>query len=336
MGESPLQLCREQLQIQYAVKIKSTINHPAKSIIEENWTVHYGKFNENSKPFSEKVKNYFEQYVDSECEAPQLNAIPPWHLKPATVDISLSSKINKKESPLILKDVTADHIDTHYRTHLHIYTDGSKTPDGRTSSAFCVPSLHASLNTRITNNNTIYAAELTAIKLALEWVRDFEITQPVKPQIAILSDSLSTLQSFASEQSKCKPNLFNKTREILNQLVSEVTLVWIPSHVGITGNELADQLANDAIKRDQVELEIKLELKEAYALVEKFIENKWQLSWQNCTDATHYRDIVPRVSGGLKYTERPRAKEVAITRLRLGHYRLNATLCHFDPHNDGL
>ena len=53
-------------------------------------------------------------------------------------------------------------------------------------------------------------------------------------------------------------------------------------------------------------------------------------------DAVHYRDIVPRVSFGLKYTARPRANEVTITRLRLGHCRLNATLCHFDPHNDGL
>ena len=79
------------------------------------------------------------------------------------------------------------------------------------------------------------------------------------------------MQSFASEQSECTPNLFNNTRGIFNQSVSEVTLIWIPSHVGIIGNELADQLADDAIERDQVELEITLEVKEAYALVEKYI-----------------------------------------------------------------
>src|SRR5207245_2506475 len=43
-GELPLHLRRKMYLLQYGAKIKTTINHPSKEILEDHWTVHYGKF----------------------------------------------------------------------------------------------------------------------------------------------------------------------------------------------------------------------------------------------------------------------------------------------------
>ena len=54
----------------------------------------------------------------------------------------------------------------------------------------------------LTDNITIFAAELCAIKLALQWV-----TSNSDKNVCIFSDSYSSLQAIASGRSICRPNL---------------------------------------------------------------------------------------------------------------------------------
>ena len=48
-GETPLHLRRLQQQIKFAVKVKATPNHVAKSIFDNHWTTHYGIFGNNDR-----------------------------------------------------------------------------------------------------------------------------------------------------------------------------------------------------------------------------------------------------------------------------------------------
>ena len=52
--EPPLQLRRLKQQIQYAIKVRSSTNHVAKSVFMEHWTQHYGKFTDRNQTVAKK------------------------------------------------------------------------------------------------------------------------------------------------------------------------------------------------------------------------------------------------------------------------------------------
>ena len=81
-----------------------------------------------------------------------------------------------------------------------------------------------------------------------------------------------------------------------------MVLVWIPSHIGLTGNEIADRLAGSAIANAQVDVHIRLEMGEAYLLVEQYVVEQWQRSWATCSNGSQYRQIEPDVWRKVKYS----------------------------------
>ena len=145
-----------------------------------------------------------------------------------------------------MKERSLEYIQNKYKHKLQIYTDGSKDPDKQTSgAAFVIPEHNFQAAYKTNPILSIFTIELIAIERAIEWSIHNNI-----PETAILTDSLSSVQSLQSGKSHTRPDKIN---HILSQLDAAKTLGisihidWIPAHVDIPDNELADATACSAM-----------------------------------------------------------------------------------------
>ena len=183
---------------------------------------------------------------------------PFWHLPTPRVSFIVHTKMNKKSNNHHdLKDCSLEVISTLYADHLQIYTDGSKQSNDSTGAAFYIPELNIKKYAKI-SPISIARAELSAIILALEWLDNL-----ISLKVVILSDSLSALQAISSY--KYEQSLVLEILYLLKHLERKrinVYFEWIPSHIGLHGNDVADQLANKATKRKCIDFDIPKNRKE--------------------------------------------------------------------------
>ena len=146
---------------------------------------------------------------------------------------------------------------------------------------FCVPDDNIKCSVRLSDNLSVFTAELVAIKLGVEWIMQSEQRGSLEDNrsVVIFTDSLSSLQSLDSQESESRPNLVRETLALFNELKSQVTVVWIPGHSGIKGNDLADRLAKEALDRPAVDIIVSNEAQEAFDAVDSYILQKWQKHW---------------------------------------------------------
>jgi len=128
--------------------------------------------------------------------------------------------------------------------------------------------------------------------------------------------------------------------EVLDQLNdmaqgSSVTVAWIPSHVGIHGNEAADAAAKEGLNLSDVNSTAYIEWSEMKTKIQRCILNKWQSEYTESLVEAFYKEIEPLVSTSMKYVDAPRRREVQITRLRLDKAVLNSHLHKMKRHPDG-
>lgn len=132
---------------------------------------------------------------------------------------------------------------------LKVYTDGSKLEDGlAVGSSYVCPELNVVKKSSINPNASIFTAEATALHQAVLFA-----TNNNHRNVIVFTDSLSVAQALKSHNTNKHSSylLF----EILqanfefyrtNQMATKLTICWIPAHVGIVGNELADATAKTA------------------------------------------------------------------------------------------
>ena len=119
-----------------------------------------------------------------------------------------------------------------YKDHLHLYTDGSKYEE---RAAYAVHCSYGTLSARSRNDSSIFTAEIEAIGLALRYIK---ISPRENKKVVIFCDSKSVLESIANQDSR-NP-LMIEVLDILQDLYGKgfiIKFCWVPSHVGISGNE---------------------------------------------------------------------------------------------------
>jgi ribonuclease HI len=331
-GLLPLKFHRLRYQINFAFKILSSDNHVSRSVMSDHWTLHYGNYAHNSDPFYKRVQPHVGT-LQLNVKAPQHGNVHPWLYTCPEADTSLAQEVSKRESAEILKALAMEKVEM-YSNYTQVYTDASKLTDGRVGIGIFFPQDKLHISERVTDNVSIYAGELVAIKRAIEiYKTNIHQTTVNTTSLAIFSDSLSAITSLRKAECSSRPNLLTEIMELVTSIQSQLTLIWVPSHVGIIGNETADKLAVAGTSLSTIDNNVQLELSEAKCQVAIYIERCWQKDWQ--VSNSFYRQLVPVTSQIIKYHNKTRKKETVITRLRLGKCRLNYYLHKIGKHPDG-
>lgn len=145
-----------------------------------------------------------------------------------------------------LRNICSEFIDSRYGCFYKLYTDGSKDDD-RCGSALFDPQVDTYVKVKIQCDDTsIMHCELIAISEALSYLASVDCNKCV-----IFSDSKSALYHLARLPSTFRghPLAYDILQSIcrLRTCGKEIVIQWVPSHVGIQGNEEADNAAREAL-----------------------------------------------------------------------------------------
>ena len=164
---------------------------------------------------------------------------------------------------------------------------------------------------RLPDHASIFSAELHAIGLALELAHTSE-----ECNFVVCSDSLSSLQAIEGAQfeNPFVVEILNMYRKLMNR-GKYIVMCWIPSHIGIAGNDMADKAAKEALELPISD--IKIPYTDLYGIVKAFFREEWQTSWNEQLDnKLHYvQPIITRQYSRLKR----RRDEIIINRIKIGH-----------------
>ena len=178
---------------------------------------------------------------------------------------------------------------------------------------------------RLPDNSTIFAAEATAITLALNY---YQHMGSAHHSGIVYSDSMSCLQAIEGEDTE-NPFICHimNLLWLLNDKGTHI-FCWIPSHCGIDGNERVDQLSKETLDpwpwhRSSGGCPLCRFETTGQLLHPAAGSNQVGCS---CTSCTCLYFVKPILGPPKKFQHLTWAEEVVITRLRIGHTK--ATKSH--------
>lgn len=246
-GEPPLHLRIYEQQLKFAVKVKASIDNPAKETLVDSWQNHYCKQAKKDNTFTNKslfsiTHTFLESVGDIEAESVQPE--PPWILLPPDYDLGLLQTVNKSQNPEIIYQIARDSM-CQYDTHLQIYTDGSKTTDNRTGAAVHIPEYDYNQAIGLPGHCSVFAAELVGIMFAVNWL--LVTAANIHKPIVIFTDSVSSIRALKSLHSSSYLSLLqcilSRFDQLRRRFIYPIVISWVPAHCSIRGNEAADTVA---------------------------------------------------------------------------------------------
>ncbi|GFV45113.1 RNase H domain-containing protein [Trichonephila clavipes] len=234
--------------------------------------------------------------------------LPRVHFKP-----EMGAHTSKNQDPPeYLRQLALEIINKIPATAMQIYTDGSKDEQNSCGSGIFIKAPNCSHNIKIRNSDfcSVFRSELIAIDEALRIIKT--MTSP--DEIWILCDSRSAIQhlsDWTNVGDKTSVSILKNLKELSQQ--HEIYFQWIPSHIGLFGNDTADLLAKEGVTENLMSRRT-LTFSEIFSKTKSLIQELWK------TPPTHpwYNRQAP---GGALSIKADRVVQTTISRLASGHIR---------------
>jgi len=248
-----------------------------------------------------------------------------WTL-PAKIDIA----DNREEA--------IERIGKEYSDHTLVFSDGSGYKDMVGAAATATDENGHVFSRRKhlgpIDEHTVYEAEVIGIALAVDIIQEMQATG----KIAILLDNQSAITSMTKRKHHSGQYLVETAQSLIYDLVSthpdiELTIVWVPGHEGVEGNEAADAAAKEAAEGASTDTflpipsldDLLTSAAAVKAMFKKSIPALWYNEWKNCKQYTRIAKFDPHPPSSLTqkfYYGRSRAEASLITQFRANHVAL--------------
>ncbi|UYV60592.1 hypothetical protein LAZ67_1001615 [Cordylochernes scorpioides] len=173
------------------------------------------------------------------------NQYAPYKERPEiSYNLDLEQECSKRaDHPGLLRSLAMERIEKADKETIQIYTDGSLVENGSSGSGVLILKDSMEIKRRIKNpkNLSVFRSELTAILQALKLVEKNETKN-----IIIYTDSKAAIFAIKNcyySQDRLLKNIAAEINKLNKN--TKIGLQWIPSHVGVPGNEEADRLAKE-------------------------------------------------------------------------------------------
>lgn len=304
---------RQYLGLSYASRIMSDLDHPTFTNLQRS---RYARLFEN-KPRTVRPLSF---RVGSDQESLELDLhgiellkkplrIAPWELLPVFCDWTFTRFSKHSVSPLIIQQEFVE-LQKKYSNYVHFYTDGSKSSSSVGTAVYSEEFTKAQ---RLEGMASIFTAELYGVLMAIEYIMASKTMKAV-----LFVDSQSVVSALGSVKDT-KNKLAQLVRFKINSALvrgHDIKFCWIPSHIGILGNEKADQLATST--KNLAVTSTGLPYQDMKPLIKKALLQMWQSEWdQESENKLHV--VKPGLGLWESASHENRFIEVLHCRLRIGH-----------------
>ena len=313
----PLYMRRWELTMRYGMRVTSVEGHPCSFLIDGMLALPHMDWSYLKRiagfPIYERLR-HISQKLD--FPLPQevkykASAYPPWQLSSCDAQKLFERKDTHDRIDVLeaFQDFKCDHQGFHF-----IYTDGSKSARG-VGCAFVHGEM--SYQTKLKRQYAIFTAESIALLQAIHYVN-----LHCMPKSVICVDSLSVLLALQATES-FHP-LIVEARDELQRLKErhlQCIILWVPAHSGISGNEMADSQAKQAVLKTGCEEAYEVRVKDYIPSLRTACLAQFCSLWHHYDSPTNLKRIKHGVGHWVSSTRSNRREEIVLCRLRLGHTR---------------